>query len=59
MPEYQRAQATPKEAEVRQLRAEIKRLEMENEILKKASAFFARNQRRSPVSSLSISTSTR
>ena len=45
MPEYQRAQPTPGEAEVRQLKAEIKRLEMENEILKKASAFFARNQR--------------
>ena len=45
MPGCQRAQPTPAEAEVRQLRAEIKRLEMENEILKKASAFFARNQR--------------
>jgi len=45
MPGYQRAQQTHEEAELRQLRAEIKRLEMENEILKKASAFFARNQR--------------
>ncbi len=45
MPGYQRAQPTPEEAELRQLRTEIKRLEMENEILKKASAFFARNQR--------------
>lgn len=45
LPGYQRAQPTAEETEVRQLRAEIKRLEMENDILKKASAFFARNQR--------------
>ncbi len=36
MPGHKRAQPTAQEAEVRQLRAEIKRLEMENEILKKA-----------------------
>lgn len=45
MPGHQRAQPTPEEAELRQLRAELKRLELENDILKKASAFFARNQR--------------
>ncbi len=45
MPGHQRAQLTPAEAELRQLRSELKRLEMENDILKKASAFFARNQR--------------
>jgi transposase len=32
---------TPLEEECRQLRAEVKRLEQEREILKKASAFFA------------------
>jgi transposase len=32
---------TPAEAELRQLRAEVKRLEMERDILKKATAFFA------------------
>lgn len=45
MPGYPRAQPTPEEAELRQLRTEIKRLELENEILKKASAFEAQNQR--------------
>ena len=44
-PGHKRAQPTAEEAELRRLRAEIKRLEMENDILKKASAFFARNQR--------------
>lgn len=44
-PGHRRAQPTDEEAELRRLRAENKRLEMENEILKKASAFFARNQR--------------
>lgn len=45
MPGHKRAQATAEEAELRRLRAENKRLELENDILKKASAFFARNQR--------------
>ena len=44
-PGYRRAQPTAEETELRRLRAENKRLEMENEILKKASAYFARNQR--------------
>lgn len=44
-PEFKQARPTPEESEVRSLKAEIKRLELENEILKKASAFFARNQR--------------
>ena len=45
LPGHQRAQPTAEEAEVRQLRAEIKRPLMENDILKKASAFEAQNQR--------------
>ena len=45
VPGYPRAQPTPEEAEVKQLRAVIKRLEMENEILKKASTYEAQNQR--------------
>jgi transposase len=32
---------TPQEDEIRRLRAEVKRLEMERDILKKATAFFA------------------
>jgi len=32
---------TPVEEELRQLRADVKRLEMERDILKKATAFFA------------------
>jgi transposase len=44
-PGHNRAQPTAEEAELRRLRAENKRLELENDILKKASAFFARNQR--------------
>jgi len=32
---------TPQEAEIQRLRAEVKRLEMERDILKKATAFFA------------------
>jgi transposase len=44
-PGHRRAQPTAEEAELRRLRAENKRLEMENEILKKAGAYFARNQR--------------
>lgn len=45
LPGHPRAQPTAEEVELRRLRAENKRLEMENEILKKASAYFARNQR--------------
>jgi transposase len=41
-PGHKRAQATPEEAELRRLREENKRLKMEAEILKKASAYFAR-----------------
>ncbi len=44
-PGHRRAQPTVEEAELRRLRVENKRLELENEILKKASAFFARNQK--------------
>ncbi len=44
-PGHNRAQPTAEETELRRLRAENKRLELENEILKKAWAFFARNQR--------------
>jgi transposase len=39
---YKQAQPTADEAELRQLREENKRLEMEVAILKKASAYFAR-----------------
>lgn len=40
---HERAQqATPEEAELRRLRDENKRLKMETEILKKASAYFAK-----------------
>jgi transposase len=35
-------QLTPEQAEIKQLRAEVKRLEMEKEILKKATVFFAK-----------------
>ena len=41
-PGHKRAQPTPEEAELRRLRKENKRLKMEAEILKKASAYFAR-----------------
>ena len=34
---------TPAEAELRQLRAEVKRLTMERDILKKATAYFAKD----------------
>lgn len=40
-----RAQATAEEARVRQLESEIKRLEQEVAILKKASAYFAKEMR--------------
>ena len=45
VPGHKQAQPTEQESEVRRLRAQIKQLEMENEILKKASAFFAKNQK--------------
>ena len=45
VPGHKQAQPTEQEAEVRRLRAQIKQLELENEILKKASAFFAKNQK--------------
>jgi len=35
----------PQEAEIQRLRAEVKRLEMERDILKKATAFFASESR--------------
>ena len=41
-PGHKRAQPTAEEAELRRLREENKRLKMEAEILKKASAYFAR-----------------
>ena len=44
-PERKQAQPTENEAELRRLRAELKQLQMENEILKKASAYFAKNQK--------------
>ncbi len=44
-PGHRQAQPTAEEAELRRLRAENKRLELENDILKKASAFEAQNQR--------------
>lgn len=40
---YKRAQPTVEEAELRKLKEENKRLKMENEILKKASAYFAKH----------------
>tara|TARA_B100001059_G_C17542889_1_gene431322 strand:- start:289 stop:582 length:294 start_codon:yes stop_codon:yes gene_type:complete len=33
---------TPEQAEIRQLKAQVKRLEMEREVLKKATVFFAK-----------------
>ncbi len=42
VPGHKRAQPTPEEAELRRLREENKRLKMEAEILKKASAYFAK-----------------
>ncbi len=44
-PGHKQAQPTEQEAELKRLRAQVKQLEMENEILKKASAFFAKNQK--------------
>ena len=37
------AQATPEEQELRRLREELRQTKMENEILKKASAYFAKH----------------
>jgi transposase len=37
------AQATPEEQELRRLREELRQTRLENEILKKASAYFAKN----------------
>ena len=39
VPGHKQAQATEQEAELRRLRAQVKQLETENEILKKASAY--------------------
>jgi transposase len=39
---HKRAVATPEEQELRQLREELRKTKMENEILKKASAYFAK-----------------
>ena len=44
-PNQKQAQPTETEAELRRLRAELKQLQLENEILKKASAYFAKNQK--------------
>ena len=42
---HKQAQPTEQEAEMRRLRAEIRQLEQENEILKKAATYFAKNQK--------------
>jgi len=42
VPGMNRAQATPEEAELRRLREENRQLKLETEILKKASAYFAK-----------------
>ena len=42
--EFKRAQPTEAEAKLRKLEAENKRLRTENEILKKAAAYFAKDQ---------------
>jgi len=39
VPGHKQAQPTEQEAELKRLRAQVKQLEMENDILKKASAF--------------------
>lgn len=41
-PGFKQARATPEEAEVRRLQAEVKRLELELSIAKKAAAYFAK-----------------
>ncbi len=43
VPGYKRVQPKPEELELRRLQAEVKRLEMENDILKKAASYFARH----------------
>ena len=45
VPGHKQAQPTEQEAELKRLRAQVKQLELENEILKKASAYFAKNQK--------------
>lgn len=42
--EFKRAQPTEAEAKLRKLEAEVKKLKVENEILKKAAAYFAKEQ---------------
>lgn len=42
---HKQAQPTEQETELKRLRSQVKQLEMENDILKKASAFFAKNQK--------------
>ena len=42
--EFKRAQPTESEAKLKLLEAELKKLKIENEILKKAAAYFARDQ---------------
>lgn len=43
LPGHQRAQPTAEEAELRRLQGEVKRLEMELAIVKKAAIYFARH----------------
>lgn len=43
LPDHQRAQPTAEEAELRRLQGEVKRLEMELAIVKKAAIYFARH----------------
>ena len=43
LPGHKRAQPTPEEAELRRLQAEVKRLEMELAIVKKAAIYFAKH----------------
>ncbi|MCA9838993.1 MAG: transposase [Trueperaceae bacterium] len=45
LPGHKQAQPTEQEAELKRLRAQVKQLEMEVDILKKASAYFAKNQK--------------
>jgi transposase len=43
LPEEQRKEVTDQQAEIRRLKAEIKRVTEERDILKKAAAYFAKN----------------
>ncbi len=43
LPGHKRAQPTPEETELRRLQGEVKRLEMELAIVKKAAIYFARH----------------